>query len=97
MVTLRNPKDMKIKEAIEALRQGKRIRRMPSDKPVDLCDHLGEKDFCVYYQLCHQDKLIKVVPDAAVAGMVTKILTLEAFQVANSFTYVNFALYEEKD
>jgi len=85
---------MKIAKAIEALKQGKRIRRMPSDEPVNLCDHLGENNFGEYYQLCHQDKVIKVMPNVAVAGTITKIMTLEEFQVANSFMYVNFALYE---
>jgi hypothetical protein len=89
---------MKIKEAIEALRQGKRIKRLPSDKPVDLCDHLNEDgNDTRYYQLCRQDKVIKVTPDVSVAGIVTKIMSLEEFQVANSFTYVNFALYDGKD
>ena len=86
---------MKIKEAIEALKQGQRIKRMPSDTPVDLCDHLGEYGPVGYYQLCHQDKVIKVVPDVSVAGTVNRVMSLEDFQVANSFTYVNFDLYEE--
>lgn len=83
---------MKIKEAVEALRRGKRIK---SDKPVNLCDHFGECVTVAYYQLCHQDKVIKVVSDVAVAGTVMRVMTLETFQVANSFTYFNFDLYEK--
>lgn len=85
---------MKIKEAIEALYEGKRIGRIPSDPPVDLCDHLSHRNFergvKGYYQLCHQDKVIRVVPDTSCAGTVERVMDLEEFQVANSFLYINF-------
>jgi len=90
---------MKIKGAIEALGRGKRIERIPSDPPVDLCDHLAYRNFergvKGYYQLCHQDKVIRIVPDTSCAGTVKRVMSLEDFQVSSSFTYVNFALYEE--
>ena len=87
---------MKILESIKALQEGNRIERMPSDPPVNLCDHLGITGTNGYYQLCHQDKVIRVVPDVTCAGRVQNIMTLEQFQVMNSFMYVNFEEYETK-
>ena len=86
---------MKTEEAIEALKVGKRIKRMPSDPPVDLCDHLGEHGFRGYLQLCHQEKVIRVVPDTACAGTVKWIMDLEDFANRNVHSYLNFAEYEE--
>ena len=87
---------MKILETIKALREGKRVERMPSDPSVSLCDHLGTTEMNGYYQLCHQDKIIRVAPDVTCAGRVQNIMTLEQFQVMNSFMYVNFKEYETK-
>jgi hypothetical protein len=86
---------MKTAEAIEALKIGKRIKRMPSDPPVDLCDHLSLHGFESYFQLCHQDKVIRVTPDTACAGTVKWIVTLEEFEQGNNHSYLNFDLYEE--
>ena len=87
---------LKTKEAIEALKQGKRIKRVASDPPVDLCDHLEDTHgFGCFYQLCHQDKVIKVTPDTACAGTVGDITTLEQFEKNISYAYLNFEVYED--
>ena len=86
---------MKIAEAIEALKVGKRIKRMPSDPPVDLCDHLSLHGFESYYQLCHQNKVIRVDPDVACAGTVKWVVDLDKFEKGNSHSYLNFEEYEE--
>lgn len=91
---------LKTKEAIEALKQGKRIKRVASDPPVNLCDHLdinytsqwGNGGF---FQLCHQDKVIKVIPDTACAGTVRQIHDLEKFAKMCDHSYINFEVYEE--
>lgn len=86
---------MKTKEAIEALRLGKRLIRISSDPPVDLCDHLGECGFQGYFQLCQQDKVIRVVTDAPCAGTVKRVMDLETFASRNVYSYINFAEYEK--
>ena len=86
---------MKTAEAIEALKVGKRIKRVSSDPPVDLCDHLSLHGFDSYYQLCHQNTVIRVTPDVACAGMVNWVVPLEEFEKGNSYSYLNFDLYEE--
>lgn len=86
---------MKTAEAIAALKQGKRIKRVSSDPPVDLCDHLNLHGFESYYQLCRQNKVIRVDPDVACAGTVKWVVDLEKFEEGNKHSYLNFELYEE--
>ena len=86
---------VKTNDAIKALKEGKRIKRVSSDPPVDLCDHLSLHGFESYYQLCHQEKVIRVDPDVACAGTVKWIVTLEEFEQGNTHSYLNFDLYEE--
>lgn len=86
---------MKTADAIAALKMGKRIKRAPSDSPVDLCDHLSLHGFESYYQLCHQEKVIRVDPDVACAGTVKWIVPIEEFEKGNIHSYLNFDLYEK--
>jgi hypothetical protein len=81
---------MKTNEAIEALKQGKRIKRVASDPPVNLCDHLDGQPKDGFYQLCHQDKVIKLVPVSACAAEVKKVMDLETFSAMNKYPYINF-------
>lgn len=88
---------MKVKEAVEAMRQGKKVYQTPSDPPVDLCDHLYGQPKDGYFQLCHQDKVMRLVPTSACAAEVKKVIDLEKFASAHIFAYVNFEIYAESE
>jgi hypothetical protein len=86
---------MKIKEAIEALQQGKRIKRLSSDSPVNLCDHLGDDGFNGFYELCHNDVVVKLIPVSACAAEVKHTYSLKEFEFKCSMPYLNFEEYEK--
>jgi hypothetical protein len=87
---------MKAKEAIEALKQGKRIMRVASDPPVNLCDHLDDDPSKRgFYQLCHQDKVMHLVPVSSCAAEVKSVRDLSLIEPMMQYAYLNYAEYEE--
>ncbi len=86
---------VKAKEAIEALKQGKRIVQVSSDPPVNLCDHLSGQPKDGFYQLCHQDKVVRLVPVSSCAAEVKSIKDLDMFASMSNYPYLNFEEYEE--
>lgn len=87
---------MKGKEAIEALKQGKCIVRMPSDPPVDLCDHFEDSPSKRgFYRMYQHDKILHLVPISAVAADVKSITDLKILESIIQYSYLNYAEYEE--
>ncbi len=87
---------MKTKEAIETLKQGKRIVSISSDPPVNLCDHLEDNPVRRgFHQLCHQDKVVHLVQVSSCAAEVKGLIwDLDMFEKIIQYPYLNFAVCE---
>ena len=76
---------MKIEECIKQLKQGKRIKKVPSELLAK------NKD---YFQLCQQNTIVRILCDRACAGTVVWIASLEEFEKISKKNNFDFEIYE---